>query len=384
MQVSTAMGGVSKKVKMLLKFGADLSHRDFDMGTPLHHAVFAQNPEAVSALLSAGNKREFTATTPNPVNMTNMSFYTPLHHILSVAEGEHTAAIIKMLLDSGADINASTPTYADGPVYGAFSFIGSEGIESIFSPGVLSICVRTPTWGVSLTSAVSNFKNIVDLNSCTGITKAEHGLMVVQHSSFWDGPKKFFKPLDLTDGFSVLGSQRILGFSMGFNNTKTVDAGGTRINTHQPRFTSLTDIQDGAEFKLAFTIPASRNTELARGFKSYKTSCNNKTTAAHLFFSKGAIGSELLMGLIEPLYNPMLLDKAGASAFDLLELSLEGVPRTRKTATTVERARTKRKTMIDTIATTQLAPVSTGSMFEDVDTNVFRMILEHANVVVRH
>ena len=304
MQVSLAAGarwaleyygdGVLKKVELLIEFGADVCHRDFKMATPLHLAAEAQNPEAVSAILSVLNMRSFVE---NPVNMIDVAFHTPLHDILSLDEGLHTKAIVKMLLEAGADLNAST----SGPVgYGALMFNESTGIESIFSVGTVSICVQTPIWGVSLTGDLSNFQKLFNMPSTTLAGKT-----LLRGCSRRMGSKESFEPLDVTENISVLGTQRTLGFSIGFTRDK--DANKTNeIRTRS--LISMKNIQANVEHKLTMSIPLTPEAELKRMFTKYHVSTNTGTTAAHLFFSKGLGNSQLLRDLIEPLYNPMVLD----------------------------------------------------------------------------
>jgi hypothetical protein len=290
---------VTKKVEMLLQFGANIGHRDFRMATPLHYAALSQNPEAVSAILAGMSMREFDE---NPINMVNVEFHTPLHVILSLEEGHHTGVIVKMLLDAGADLNACT---SGTGVYGSFTFNESEGLRSIFSVGTVSICVQTPTWGISLIGEMSSFAKLFDLPSCVGASTDSVGKTLLWGCTERVGTQVRFTPLDFVESRSVVGSKRTLGFSIGL--TSRYDEEGKKIKDIHPRaLISPNNPRADVLAKLSLSVPVWPNTDLKTPFNKYEIFANTKTTAAHIFFAKGLDSTQLLRDLIEPLYNPMV------------------------------------------------------------------------------
>ena len=84
-------------IKILIKGGADVNARDESGDTPLHQFALVGPPEAVEALIEAG------------ADLTVKDAYdsTPMHEAICCSYDEEKAAIIKILVDAGADVNAT-------------------------------------------------------------------------------------------------------------------------------------------------------------------------------------------------------------------------------------------------------------------------------------
>ena len=84
-------------IKILIKDGADVNARDESGDTPLHQFALVGPPEAVEALIEAG------------ADLTVKDAYdsTPMHEAICCSYDEEKAAIIKILVDAGADVNAT-------------------------------------------------------------------------------------------------------------------------------------------------------------------------------------------------------------------------------------------------------------------------------------
>jgi ankyrin repeat protein len=87
--------GSSECVQLLLKHKADVDAQDFRNRTPLHFAAKVSCVDCVRILLKEGNAN---------INAEDNDLRTPLH--VAIRKSESNIAVVKVLLNSGADINA--------------------------------------------------------------------------------------------------------------------------------------------------------------------------------------------------------------------------------------------------------------------------------------
>ncbi|GAB1197569.1 hypothetical protein APSETT444_006866 [Aspergillus pseudonomiae] len=112
-----AKQGLKEIVRFLLQHGVSIDPKDRAGRTPLHHAVVKDQKEVVRILLAAGGDIETTDladhillmfAAPRRDNRKNRSGHTPL--IAAIEAGNE--AMVKLLLDAGADPNHTTDDYA--------------------------------------------------------------------------------------------------------------------------------------------------------------------------------------------------------------------------------------------------------------------------------
>ena len=121
-------------IKILIKGGADVNARDESGGTPLHSFASVGPPEAVEALIDAG------------ADLTVINAYdnSPLFNAMCCSFDEERAAIIRILVDAGADINemvynSSILFYVEE---GGTTFHGTEGERRAFIKFLRSLGAR--------------------------------------------------------------------------------------------------------------------------------------------------------------------------------------------------------------------------------------------------
>ncbi|OGM42532.1 ankyrin repeat-containing protein [Aspergillus bombycis] len=112
-----AKQGFTEIVRFLLEQGISIDPKDRAGRTPLHHAVVKDQKEVVRILLAAGGDIETTDladhillmfAAPRSDNRKNRSGHTPL--IAAIEAGNE--AMVRLLLDAGADPNHHTDDYA--------------------------------------------------------------------------------------------------------------------------------------------------------------------------------------------------------------------------------------------------------------------------------
>jgi len=92
----------TETIRILLRYGADLSYRDKDGWTLLHHAVRESNEDLIDLLLKRGAE----------INAKDKYGYTPLHWAVTNKDKK----MVELLVSRGADVNArnlqgNTPLY---------------------------------------------------------------------------------------------------------------------------------------------------------------------------------------------------------------------------------------------------------------------------------
>ena len=121
-------------IRILIKGGADVNARDESGETPLHSFALVGPPEAVEALIDAG------------ADLTVIDAYdnSPLFSAMCCSFDEERAAIIRILVDAGADINemvynSSILFYVEE---GGTTFHGTEGERRAFIKFLRSLGAR--------------------------------------------------------------------------------------------------------------------------------------------------------------------------------------------------------------------------------------------------
>ncbi|KAL9116136.1 MAG: hypothetical protein Q9227_000505 [Pyrenula ochraceoflavens] len=140
-----ALRGNATAIKALLEGGADVDAKSCKGDTPLVWACFSHSLESVQLLLCFGASVK---------NVSSREVYSPLHAItFSGTFNEDSRAILELLLDHGADINAQNNPRRTSPINLAATKSNIEALESLIQAGA-DVDIADFAGDVALTDAI--------------------------------------------------------------------------------------------------------------------------------------------------------------------------------------------------------------------------------------